>query len=371
MSKVPPIMVTRPSLPPLEELIPYLEGIWQRGVLTNSGPLHQQLETALADYLGVPFVSLFNNGTIALLTALKALHLKGEVITTPYSFVATAHAVAWNGLTPVFADIDADNLNLSPAAIEAAITEHTRAILPVHCYGSPCDTAAIADIARRHNLKVVYDAAHAFAVEDAGGSILRHGDLAVLSLHATKVFNTFEGGAIISHSESVKQRIDALRNFGFADEVSLVGIGSNGKMNEFNAAVGLAQLAHIDAALARRAEVANRYRAALTGITGIRLPSGQAVRHNHSYFPILVDPSFPVSRDQLHEQMKQAGIFTRRYFHPLICDFSPYREARGSDNVSQARLASEQVLCLPIYPGLGDEEIARIIAEIKTSSPPQ
>ena len=361
MSKVPPIMVTRPSLPPLEELIPYLEGIWQRGLLTNSGPLHQQLETALADYLGVPFVSLFNNGTIALLTALKALDLKGEVITTPYSFVATAHAVVWNGLTPVFADIDADNLNLSPTAIEAAITDQTCAILPVHCYGSPCDTAAIADIARRHNLKVVYDAAHAFAVEDAGGSILRHGDLAVLSLHATKVFNTFEGGAIISHSENMKQRVDALRNFGFADEVSLMGIGGNGKMNELNAAVGLAQLAHIDEALTRRAEVASCYREALAGVPGIRLPSGQARRHNHSYFPILLDANFPLRRDQLHEQMKQAGIFARRYFYPLICDFAPYKNARGSDAVSRARLAADQVLCLPIYPGLSDAEISRVL----------
>lgn len=357
-------MVTRPSLPPLEELIPYLEGIWQRGVLTNSGPLHQQLETALAAYLGVPFVSLFNNGTIALLTALKALDLKGEVITTPYSFVATAHAIVWNGLTPVFADIDADNLNLSPAAIEAAITEQTCAILPVHCYGNPCDTAAIADIAQRHNLKVVYDAAHAFAVEDDGGSILRHGDLAVLSLHATKVFNTFEGGAIVSHSETMKQRVDALRNFGFADEVSLIGIGCNGKMNEFNAAVGLAQFAHIDTALARRAEVASRYRAALAGVTGIRLPSGQAVRHNHSYFPILVGPDFPLSRDQLHEQLKQAGVFARRYFHPLICDFAPYRNARGSNAVVRARLASDQVLCLPIHPGLEEEDITRITRNI-------
>ncbi len=361
MSKVPPINVTRPSLPPLEEVIPYLEGIWQRGILTNSGPLHQQLEKELADYLGVPFVSLFNNGTIALLTALKALDLKGEVITTPYSFVATAHAVVWNGLTPVFADIDADNLNLSPAAIEAAITAETCAILPVHCYGSPCDTAAIADIARRHNLKVVYDAAHAFAVEDAGGSILRHGDLAVLSLHATKVFNTFEGGAIISHSESMKQRVDALRNFGFDDEVSLMGIGANGKMNELNAAVGLAQLAHIDAALARRTEIASRYRGALAGVPGIRLPSDQALRHNHSYFPILLDASFPLTRDQLHAQMKQAGIFARRYFYPLICDYAPYKNARGADAVNQARRAADQVLCLPIYPELSDADVSRVL----------
>lgn len=368
MSKVPPIMVTRPSLPPLEELIPYLEGIWQRGVLTNSGPLHQQLETALAEYLGVPFVSLFNNGTIALLTALKALDLKGEVITTPYSFVATAHAVVWNGLTPVFADIDADNLNLSPAAIESAITAETSAILPVHCYGSPCDTAAIADIARRHDLKVVYDAAHAFAVEDAGGSILRHGDLAVLSLHATKVFNTFEGGAIISHSESMKQRVDALRNFGFADEVSLIGIGCNGKMNEINAAVGLAQLGHIDAALARRAEVASSYREALAGVPGIRFPSSHALRHNHGYFPVLIDADFPLSRDQLLERLKQTGIFARRYFYPLICDFAPYRNTRGSDAVSQARLASDQVLCLPIYPKLGKQDIIKIAAELKAAA---
>jgi dTDP-4-amino-4,6-dideoxygalactose transaminase len=361
MSKAPPIMVTRPNLPPLEELIPHLEGIWQRGLLTNSGPLHQQLELALADYLGVPYVSLFNNGTIALVTALKALELSGEVITTPYSFVATAHAINWNGLTPVFADIDADNLNLSAATIEAAITEKTCAILPVHCYGIPCDTTAIADIAQRHNLKVVYDAAHAFAVEDTGGSILRHGDLAVLSLHATKVFNTFEGGAIISHCKAMKQRVDALRNFGFSDEGTLIDIGSNGKMNEFNAAVGLTQLAHIDAALASRAEIASRYRTALAGIAGIRLPSGQALRHNNSYFPVLIGQDFPLSRDQLQERLKQAGVFARRYFHPLICDFAPYRDARGANNVSQARLMSEQVLCLPIYPGLSNTEVDRVL----------
>ncbi|MFN3713126.1 MAG: DegT/DnrJ/EryC1/StrS family aminotransferase [Alcanivoracaceae bacterium] len=362
MSKAPPIHVTRPTLPPLEEVIPYLEGIWQRGVLTNSGPLHQQLEGALAEYLGVPFLSLFNNGTIALMTALKALDLSGEVITTPYSFVATANAICWNGLTPVFADVEASSLNLAPEAIEAAITPQTCAILPVHCYGVPCNTAAIADIASRHHLKVVYDAAHAFAVQDHGGSILRHGDLAVLSLHATKVFNTFEGGAIISHSQAMKQRIDSLRNFGLSDETSLAGVGANGKMNEFNAAVGLAQLAHVDAALARRAEVARRYKEGLGAIEGISQLSAQAPRHNHGYFPILVDRPFPLSRDQLHKKLAEHGIFSRRYFYPLISDFSPYRSARGANALSTARAASEKILCLPIYPDLEDRDIERIIA---------
>jgi len=252
LMKNDPIYVTRPFLPPLEELLPYLEQIWANRQLTNGGPFHQQLEQALCEYLGVEHISLFANGTLALVTALQAMRITGEVITTPYSFVATAHSLLWNGIRPVFVDIDPETLNLDPTKIEAAITPQTTAILPVHVYGRPCDTKKIQAIADTYGLKVIYDAAHAFAVEDEGGSIMRHGDLSILSFHATKVFTTFEGGAIVSSDEKTKKRIDYLKNFGFADEVTVVAPGINGKMNEFQAAVGLAQLKHIDNALAER-----------------------------------------------------------------------------------------------------------------------
>lgn len=362
-----PIYVTQPHLPALEEFIPYLQQIWESKHLTNNGPMHQQLEQELAEYLGVPYVALFNNGTNALLTALQALDLTGEIITTPYSFIATSNAIVWNKLTPVFVDIDSDTLNLDPQKIEAAITDKTTAIMPVHCYGNPCDVVAIEKIANKHNLKVIYDAAHAFAVKDSGGSILRHGDLSVLSFHATKVFNTFEGGAIICHTEKMKNQIDLLKNFGIADEVTVVNVGINGKMSEVNAAFGLLQLKHIDQALQQRKEIDQLYREKLKDISGIKVLefSGQ-IQHNYSYFPILVSEEYPLGRDQLYDKLKEKSIFGRRYFYPLISDFSTYSDlsSAAKENLPVAKKISKQVLCLPIYPGLSVQEQEKIIAKI-------
>ena len=314
-----PIYVTQPYLPPLAEFIPYLTKIWNSRVLTNGGPFHQQLEKALCDYLGVPHVALFSNGTLALVTALQAHRVTGEVLTTPYSFVATAHSLLWNGIKPVFVDIDPHTLNMDPSRIEAAITPQTTAIMPVHCYGHPCDVEAIQKIADNYNLKVIYDAAHAFGVEDANGSILRHGDLSVLSFHATKVFNTFEGGAIICPDARTKQRIDHLKNFGFVDEVTVVASGINGKMSEINAAFGMLQLEHIDYALERRREIDALYRRLLEGIRGIRcVKSNKEAVANCAYFPVLVGPDYPMSRDALYQELKRHNINPRRYFYPLL-----------------------------------------------------
>lgn len=357
-----PVYVTQPLLPELEEFLPYLEQIWASKQLTNSGPMHRQLEQQLAEYLGVEHIALFNNGTTALLTALQALRISGEVITTPYSFVATAHSMLWNGITPVFVDIDPHTLNLDPAKIEAAITPHTSAIMPVHCYGTPCDTTAIQTLADNYNLKVIYDAAHAFAVRDEGGSILRHGDLSVLSLHATKVFNTFEGGAIICPDAKTKQRIDRLKNFGFVDEVTVAASGINGKMSEIHAAFGLLQLKHIDQALARRQAIAQRYREALKNIKGIR-PVTSDEHCNNGYFPALIDDHYPLSRDALYDLMRNNGIHVRRYFYPLISDFPMYRNLPSAKDGSlpvASRIAS-QVLCLPIYPALTWEQQSKVI----------
>lgn len=365
-----PIYVTQPFLPPLEEFIPYLEEIWENKILTNGGPLHQQLEQALCDYLGVPHVALFNNGTIALLTALQSLRISGEVITTPYSFVATAHSLLWNGIKPVFVDIDRETLNIDPAKIEAAITPHTTAIMPVHCYGNPCDTSAIASIAADYNLKVIYDAAHAFGVRDTGGSILRHGDLSVLSFHATKVFNTFEGGAIICPDAKTKQRVDRLKNFGFVDEVTVVAPGINGKMSEINAAMGLVQLRHIDDVIARREVIDRFYRDALAGTPGIRcLARMKSARANHAYFPILVEPEYPLSRDALYAALKERGVHGRRYFYPLISEFPMYRGMRSAapENLPIAGTISKQVICLPIYPAMESTDAA-LVAEIIASA---
>ena len=362
-----PIYVTQPNLPPLEEFIPYLEKIWKNKILTNGGPYHQQLEISLCEYLGVKHLSLFTNGTIALVTALQALRITGEVITTPYSFVATAHSLLWNGIKPVFVDVDPNTLNLDPAKIEAAITPHTTAIMPVHCYGQPCDVHAIQKIADNYNLKVVYDAAHAFGVKDQNGSVLNHGDLSVLSFHATKVFNTFEGGAIICPDAKTKQRIDQLKNFGFVDEVTVVAPGINGKMSEINAAFGLLQLKYVDEALARRKEIAAAYSEKLDGVTGIFCQKGPGpIESNHSYFPILVQPDYPLSRDTLYQKLKDHGIFARRYFYPLISDFPMYRSMPSAqrDNLSHASDASLKVLCLPIYPALTQDEVSRVCALI-------
>ncbi len=363
MAPTNPIFVTRPYLPPLEEFIPYLEQIWESKILTNGGPFHQQLEQALCEYLGVEHIALFTNGTIALVTALQALRVTGEVITTPYSFVATSHSLLWNGIKPVFVDIDPDTLNLDPEKIEAAITPQTTAIMPVHCYGHPCDVEAIQKVADNYNLKVIYDAAHAFAVQDAGGSILRHGDLSVLSFHATKVFNTFEGGAIVCPDAKTKARIDHLKNFGHAGEVTVVAPGINGKMSEFNAALGLLQLKHIGKALARRKEIDSRYRDQLATVKGIHClqDAGEAVA-NYAYFPILVDADYPISRDDLYHKLKENGIHPRRYFYPLISEFPMYRGLPSAhrDNLPVASAAAQKVLCLPIYPDLDDAQIANI-----------
>lgn len=363
-----PVFVTQPYLPPLEEFVPYLEQIWDNKILTNGGPMHQQLEQALCDYLGVEHIALFNNGTIALLTALQALRITGEVITTPYSFVATAHSLLWNGIKPVFADIDPRTLNLDPAKIEAAITSQTTAIMPVHCYGHPCDVESIQRIADNYNLRVIYDAAHAFGVQNAGGSILRHGDLAVLSFHATKVFNTFEGGAIVCPDAKTKQRINHLKNFGIVDEVTVVAPGINGKMSEINAAFGLLQLKHIDRVMIRRREIDQAYRERLKGVKGIRIveEAGQAVA-NYSYFPILVEADYPLSRDELYQKLKDSNIFARRYFYPLISEFPMYRGMSSAqrNNLPVANDVAEKVLCLPIYPALADDELSRIIDVVR------
>jgi len=359
-----PIFVTQPYLPPLEEFVPYLEQIWDSKVLTNRGPMHQRLEQELCEHLGVEHISLFANGTLALVTALQALRITGEVITTPYSFVATAHSLLWNGISPVFADIDPVTLNLDPKKIEAAITPQTTAIVPVHCYGTPCDIDGIQKIADNYNLKVIYDAAHAFGVKRNGESILKAGDLSILSFHATKVFNTFEGGAIISPDAKTKQRIDHLKNFGFVDEVTVVAPGINGKMSEVNAAFGLLQLKHIDRAMARRAEIDAMYRARLDGVPGIRLLQQpmEGNTSNHSYFPILVGPNFSMTRDELYHLMKEQGIHGRRYFYPLISEFPMYRHLPSAQPglMPVAQEVSRQVLCLPIYPALTDEEVNRI-----------
>lgn len=365
-SRKDPVYVTQPHLPPLDEFIPYLEKIWASKTLTNGGPFHQELEQALCDYLGVKHLALFTNGTLALVTALQALRITGEVITTPYSFVATSHSLLWNGIKPVFADVDPVTLNLDPARIEAAITPQTTAIMPVHVYGHPCDVEAIQTIADNYNLKVIYDAAHAFGVQDAGGSILRHGDLSVLSFHATKVFNTFEGGAIICPDAKTKLRIDQLKNFGHVGEVTVVAPGINGKMSEVNAAFGLLQLKHIDRALARREEIDALYRELLEGMRGIRCleDAGERVA-NHAYFPILVGPDYPLSRDALNQKLREHHIYARRYFYPLISEFPMYRNLVSAhrDNLPVASAAAQQVLCLPIYPALQDEQV-QAIAEL-------
>lgn len=359
-----PLFVTRPQLPPLEEVMPYLEEIWRTHRLTNKGPFHEQLESALCDYLGVAHISLFANGTLALVTAMQALRLTGEVITTPYSFVATANALLWNDLTPIFVDVDPVTLNLDPEQVEAAITPKTSAILPVHVYGHSADVDGLQHVADLYGLRLIYDAAHCFGVEDEGGSVLRHGDLSILSFHATKVFNTFEGGAIVSPDARTKQRIDYLKNFGFANETTVVAAGINAKMNEFQAAVGLAQLEHIDAAIDARSRIDARYREQLADIPGIRCHApSTAHRHNHAYFPIFVEDDYPLSRDDLYFRLRENGIYGRRYFYPLVPEFPMYRNLPGNDRDEwpNAREAAERVICLPMYPNLNECDIERII----------
>ena len=358
-----PIFVTQPYLPPLEEFTPYLREIWDSKILTNGGPMHQQFEAELARHLGVEHIALFCNATIALVTALQALRVTGEVITTPYSFVATAHSLLWNGIRPIFVDIDEQTLNIDAAKIEAAITPHTTAILAVHVYGQPCQVERIQEIADRYNLKVIYDAAHAFDVTHRGESVLAHGDLSVLSFHATKVFNTFEGGAIVCPDAKTKLRIDRLKNFGFVDELTVVATGINGKMSEVNAAFGLLQLKHVGQAIERRREVAQRYRQALAGVRGLRmLEPTEHARPNFAYFPVLVQEDFRMSRDALYDGLRERGIHARRYFYPLISDFPMYRNAPGgSPHLPTASRIASQVLCLPIYPALAEPDQQRVI----------
>ena len=362
-----PIFVTQPHLPPLEEFIPYLEQIWGNKILTNNGPYHQELEEALCQHLGVNHLCLFTNATLALITALQALRITGEVITTPYSFVATAHSLMWNNINPVFADVNPETCNLDPSRIEAMITPNTTAIMPVHCYGRPCQVEEIQEIADTYGLKVIYDAAHAFGVRHNGQSVLNYGDLSILSFHATKVFNTFEGGAIICKDAKTKQRIDYLKNFGFANETTVIATGINGKMSEFNAALGLLQLKHIDDAINRRKVIAAYYRAELLKIPGLEPMIPEDEDLNQSYFPIKVTEKFPLSRDSLFEHLKNNDIHARRYFYPLISDFPMYRQL-PSANINllpNARRLADQVICLPIYPGLSDEQAQLIIKNLE------
>lgn len=366
------IFVTQPSLPPLEEFLPYLGKIWESKWLTNGGPFHQEFERELAAYLGVEHLALFANATIALVVALQALRISGEVITTPYSFVATTHALLWNGIEPVFVDIDPITFNLDPAKIEAAITPHTTAIFPVHVYGTPCNVEEIGRIADIYGLKVIYDAAHAFGVECDGDSVLNFGDLSVLSFHATKVFNTFEGGAIVCPNAKTKQRIDYLKNFGIADEITVVGPGINGKMNEFQAAFGLLQLRHIDVALAHRARIASRYRDNLAMLKGISIPPlPDFVRLNHSYLPIFVEPEFGMDRDSLYRYLQERDIMSRRYFYPLISEFPMYRSRSSAhkDNLPVAHHTANRVLCLPIFSALTLDEVDRICDVLRGAAP--
>jgi dTDP-4-amino-4,6-dideoxygalactose transaminase len=366
-----PITVTQPSLPPLDEFLPYLEIIWNNKRLTNRGPFHNQFEDELSEYLGVEHLALFTNGTIALVTAMQSLRVTGEVITTPYSFVATAHSLLWNNIKPVFADIDPISLNLDPKRIEEAITPQTSAILPVHVYGRPCDMEAIQKLADIYGLKVIYDAAHAFGVKRQGESILKHGDLSILSFHATKVFSTFEGGAIVCPDAKTKQRIDYLKNFGFANEITVVAPGINGKMNEFQAALGLLQLKHIDKAISRRREIHVRYSENIRSIKGLQMLSEpNRFGNNYSYFPVLVEPEYKLSRDELYEMLKDHGIFARRYFYPLISEFPMYRglPSARSENLPVAYLISRKIICLPIYPALKDEQINSIVFLLRQHS---
>lgn len=367
-----PVYVTQPFLPPLEEFLPYLEKIWDSHILTNGGPFHQELEQKLCEYLGVKYISLFSNSTLALITAIQALKISGEVITTPFSFVATTHALWWNNIKPVFSDIDPVTFNLDPDKIEAVITPGTTAILPVHVYGNPCDVIRIQEIADRYGLKLIYDAAHAFGVKLNGVSVANYGDLSVLSFHATKVFSTFEGGAIICHDEETKLHLDQLKNFGIINETTVVAPGINAKMNEFQAALGILQLKYFDKAIRRRKLLTERYREFLEKIPGITMMHDvPGVEYNFAYFPILIDAAkFGRTRDELYEELKKHDIHCRRYFYPLISQFRTYRGLPSAkpETLPVATKVAEQVICLPIYPDLevsSVELIAGIIHELQ------
>ena len=362
------ITVTSPLLPNLDDFNEMLKQIWASKWITNNGSFHKQLEKELAVYLKVPYISLFTNGTLPLITALQALRITGEVITTPYSFVATTHALWWNGIKPVFVDIDPTTGNINPDKIEAAITPKTTAIMPVHVYGKPCDTKRIQEIADQYGLKVIYDAAHAFGVEVNGESILNAGDLSTLSFHATKVYNTVEGGAMVMHDEKMKKRIDYLKNFGFANETTVVGPGINSKMDEVRSAYGLLNLKQVDAAIEARHQVAIKYREVLSNVEGVTFFDDiPGVRHNYSYFPIFIDAKkYGMTRDELYFKMKEQNVLGRRYFYPLISEFSTYRglESAKPENLPEAHKMADSVICLPMHHALSNDDIQRILDSI-------
>jgi dTDP-4-amino-4,6-dideoxygalactose transaminase len=364
-----PIYVTSPLLPSLEDFTFLLKEIWESKMLTNNGNFHQKLEEELAKYLKVPYLSLFTNGTLPLITALQAMRITGEVITTPFSFVATTHSLWWNGIKPVFVDIEPETCNLDPSKIEAAITPKTTAIMPVHVYGKPCKTKEIQEIANKYGLKVIYDAAHAFGVEINGESILNFGDMATLSFHATKVYNTLEGGALVVHDEQTKKRIDYLKNFGFASETEVVAPGINSKVDEVRAAYGLLNLKQVDHAINSRRKVAIRYRDELQGFKGITFFNDiPGVRHNYSYFPIFINAEeYGMTRDELYFKMKEHNVFGRRYFYPLISTFSTYRglDSANPDNLPIATQMSNNVICLPMHHALSENEVEYILQIIK------
>jgi dTDP-4-amino-4,6-dideoxygalactose transaminase len=366
---IKPIYVTQPFLPPLEEFTEYLQKIWESKQLTNGGTFHQQLEEELCKYLGVKYISLFSNGTLALVTALQALKITGEVITTPYSFVATTHALWWNNIKPVFVDIEPNTFNIDPEKIEAAITPHTTAILPVHVYGNPCNVERIKEIADSYGLKVIYDACHTFGVTIKGIPVLNFGDLSVMSFHATKVYNTFEGGAIVCHDEMMKKRIDNLKNFGFVNETTVVTPGINAKMNELQSAMGLLQLKYIDALIEKRKEIAEQYRNLLKNIDGISyMEDILDVKHCYSYFPVFVDSGkFGKTRDEVYEELKRNNIYGRRYFYPLINQFPTYKglDSAFPGKMQVAERVTEEVICLPIYPDLPKEAVHEIVDFLK------
>lgn len=366
------IFVTQPTLPPLDEFTELLKDIWDRKWLTNNGKYHRQLEEALAEYLDVPYISLFSNGTLGLISALQVLNITGEVITTPYSFVATTHALWWNNIKPVFVDIEPEYCNLDPKKIEAAITPQTTAIMPVHVYGNPCMHNEIQEIADRYGLKLIYDAAHAFGVKQDGKSVLNFGDLSVLSFHATKVFNTIEGGAIVCHDEKTKKRIDYLKNFGFENETTVIAPGINAKMNEVQAAYGLLQLKTVEENIKSRKEISEIYREGLKGIKGIRyIDEPTDLKCNYAYFPIFVDEKeYGMSRDELYEKLKANNIFGRRYFYPLISQFPTYKglDSAKPENLKTAQKIANKVICLPMYPDLSSSQVGKICHLLKEPS---
>jgi len=368
-----PIYVTRPSLPPLDEFVESLKEIWDSRILTNFGPFHDRLEKELAEYLGVKYVSLFANGTLALITALQTLDITGEVITTPFSFVATTNSLIFRNITPVFVDIEPDYFNLDADKIEAAITSKTQAILPVHVFGNPCNVEGIQQIANRNGMKVIYDSAHAYGVAVNGTSVLNFGDLSILSFHATKVYNTFEGGAIVCHDYQIKKRIDHLKDFGFTDEINVIAPGINGKMNELQSAYGLLQLKYINGEIKKRQIISNLYGELLNNISGVRvLQDMPGVRHNYSYFPILIDQKvYGKSRDEVYAELKRHNIFSRRYFYPLISQYPSYNrfQSARAENLPVAEIVTQNILCLPLYSDLERSEVelvTKIISDFGT-----